>query len=149
LKYLVYNYRTHLPHHLARSCIFNAAVLHLSSIVVHQAATDPSWKFFFRLCFDYWKDVYVCYRVFQGVVPAHLLLALRAEAITAEEAKQMNQEFQAVGRHHRVADDILTDTYVDFERAIRKEDGATVHELAARFEELMMFEDFTHEYGDP
>lgn len=60
----------------------------------------------------------------------------------------MNQEFLAVGRHHRVADEVLTNSYVDFEKAIRKEDGATMHELAERFEESMMFEDFTQEFGD-
>lgn len=147
LQRLVYNYRTHLPRRLAQSCIFNAAVLHLSSIIVRRATVDPSWKFFFRLCFDYWKDVYVCYRVFAGMVPAHLLLALDAGAITADEARLMHQDFLAVGRHHRVVEEVLTDSYVDFQKAIRKEDGATMHELAEKFKELMMFQDFTQEHG--
>lgn len=147
LKRIVYSYRTYLPRHLAQSCIFNAAVLHLSSIIVHQAAIDPSWKFFFRICFDYWKDAYVCYRVFAGIVPAHLSLALEAGAITLKEARLLREDFMAVGWHHKVADEVLTDSYVDFERAIRKEEGATMHELAQRFEELMMFEDFTQESG--
>ncbi|KAF9691989.1 hypothetical protein EKO04_009947 [Ascochyta lentis] len=148
LKRLIYNYRTHVSRKLAQSCMFNGAILHISSIVVKQAAIDPSWRFFFRLCFDYWKDVHVGYRVFAGVVPAHLSLALQSGAITVQEARLMNQEFEAVGRHHRVTDEVLTDSYVDFERAIRKEDGATMHELTERFKELMMFQDFTQEYGD-
>ncbi|KZM20236.1 uncharacterized protein EKO05_0003682 [Ascochyta rabiei] len=148
LKRLMYNYRTHVPRHMAQSSMFNAAVLHISSIVVKQAAIDPSWRFFFRLCFDYWKDVHVCYRVFAGVVPAHLSLALQCGAITVQEARLMNQEFQAAGRHHRVADEVLTDSYIDFEKAIRKEDGATMHELTERFKELMMFQDFTQEYAE-
>ncbi|KAH6643025.1 nitrate assimilation regulatory protein nirA [Boeremia exigua] len=148
LKRLVYNYRTYVPRRLARSIIFNAAVLHLSSIIVHQADIDSSWRFFFRICFDYWKDVYVCYRVVAGIVPAHLSLALQAGAITPKEAKALKDEFVAVGRHHKMADGVLTDAYVDFHRAIRKEEGATMHELAKRFDELMMFEDFTQELGD-
>jgi len=115
---------------------------------VHQATIDPSWKSFFRLCFDYWKDVYVCYRVFAGIVPAHLSTALQAGAITAKEARLLNQEFLAVGRHYRVADEVLTDSYVDFSRAIRKEGGAKMDELADKFEELMLFEDFTQEFGN-
>ena len=67
--------------------------------------------------------------------------------MTAKEARLMRGEFMAVGRHHRVADEVLTDSYIDFQKAIRKQDGATMHELAERFEELMMFEDFTQEYG--
>lgn len=145
LKCLVYDYRTRLPRHLAQSAIFDAAVVHLSSITVQQAAKDPSWKFFFRLCFDYWKDVYVCYRVFAGVVPAHLALALQARAITVSEARLLHEEFKAVGRHHRAADEVLTDSYVDFHKAIRKQHGATMHELVERFVELMVFEDFTQQ----
>lgn len=60
----------------------------------------------------------------------------------------MYHEFQAVGKHHSIGNEVLTDAYVDFEKAIRKEDGATMHELAERFKVLMMFEDFTQEYGD-
>jgi hypothetical protein len=55
----------------------------------------------------------------------------------------MKEEFMAVDWHHSVADEVLTDLYVDFERAIREEDGTTIHELAKRFDELMMFEDST------
>ncbi|KAF3049591.1 hypothetical protein E8E11_009017 [Didymella keratinophila] len=127
LKRLIYIYRTYLPHRLAISCIFNAAVLHLTSII---------------------KDVYVCYRVFAGIVPAHLSIALQAGAITAKEARLLNQEFLAVGRHHRVAEEVLTDSYVDFSRAIRKQDGAKMNELADKSEELMLFEDFTQGFGD-
>lgn len=35
LKRLIYNYRTYLPQQLATSCIFNAAVLHLTNLIVH------------------------------------------------------------------------------------------------------------------
>lgn len=114
LKRLVYNHRAYLPRKLATSCIFNAAVLHLSSVIVHQAAIDPSWRFFFRLCFDYWKDAYVCYRVFAGMVPAHLSMAVQAGALTAKEARLMSQEFFAVGRHHEFVGEVLTDSYADF-----------------------------------
>ncbi|KAJ8105530.1 hypothetical protein OPT61_g10119 [Boeremia exigua] len=148
LKRIVYAYRTHVPRHLARSIIFSPAVLHLSSIIVHHADTDASWKYYFRLCFEYCKDAYVCYRVFAGIVPAHLSLALQAGAITAQEARLLKDEFMAVGRHHRAADEVLTDSYVDFQKAIRKADGATMYELVEKLEELMAFEDFLHGFGD-
>lgn len=122
-------------------------MLHLSSVIVHQAAIDPSWKFFFRLRFDYWKDIFVSYRVFAGIVSAHLSIALQAGAITSREARLLNQEFPAVGRRHRAADEVLTDSYVDFDKAIRKKDGARMDELAGKLEELMLFEDFTQELG--
>ena len=68
--------------------------------------------------------------------------------MTAREARLLNQEFLAVGRHHCVADEVLTDSYVGFSRAIRNEDGAKMDELADKFEELMLFEDVTQEFGD-
>jgi hypothetical protein len=136
-----------LPRQLATNWIFNAAGLHLSSIMVHQAAIDPSWRFFFRLCFDYWKDLYVCYRVYASIVPAHLSIALQAGAITAKEARLMHQEFLAVGTHHRIVHEVRTDMYVDFQKAIRNEDGARVDELASKFEELMLFDTFTLDFG--
>ncbi|KAJ4988162.1 C6 transcription factor [Stagonosporopsis vannaccii] len=148
LKRLIYNYRTHVPRHLACSAIFNAAASHLSSILVQQSATDPSWRFFFRLCLDYWKDAYRCYRVFAAIVPAQLSLAMQAGALTGREAKLLKDEFMAGGTHHGVVEGVLTDEYVDFHRAIHGEHGATVSELVERFEEQMVFEDFTQEFGE-
>ncbi|CAO2658120.1 Nn.00g073800.m01.CDS01 [Neocucurbitaria sp. VM-36] len=149
LKRLIYDYRTLVPRHLARSCIFNVAVQHVCSVIVQHTDTDPSWKFFFRLCFDYWKDVYVQHRVFQAVVPAHLSLALQNGAITAQEAKSMMVEFQGYGEHHKAAEGVLTDSVLDFQAAIENRGDARVDQLAEKFDELVMFDEFTTgEYGN-
>ncbi|KAJ4337686.1 hypothetical protein N0V87_004434, partial [Didymella glomerata] len=105
------------------------SVLHLTSVIVHQAAIGLSLKLFFRLCFDYWKGVYVCYRVFASIVPAHLSIALQA-GHHGKKARLLNHEFLAVGIHQRVADEVLTDSSVDFHKAIRKGTGAKMDELA-------------------
>jgi hypothetical protein len=112
-------------------------VLHLTSVIVHQAAIGLSWKLFFRLCFDYWKGVYVCYRVFASIVPAHLSIALQA-GHHGKKARLLNHEFLAVGIHQRVADEVLTDSSVDFHKAIRKGTGAKMDELAGKFEQLVL-----------
>lgn len=72
-------------------------------------------------------------------MPAHISIALQAGAITGRGARLLNREFLVVGRHHRVADEVLTDSYVDCSRAIRNEDGTKMDEFADKFEELMLF----------
>ena len=46
-------------------------------------------------------------------------------------------EFMAVDCHHSTADEVLIDLYVDFERAIKNEDGVIMHKLAERFDEFI------------
>jgi hypothetical protein len=60
-------------------------------------------------------------------VPAYLSLAVQAGAISKQEVRRLKHEFMAVGKHHRVADEVLTDPYVDWAGAIRGEKGATMH----------------------
>lgn len=73
---------------------------------------------------------------------------MQAGALTPKEAKALKDEFMAVGTHHSPPEGVLTDSYVDFHRAMRGEEGATVGELVERFEEQMVFEDFTQEFGE-
>lgn len=63
-------------------------------------------------------------------------------------ARLLTQEFLAVGIHQRVADEVLTDSSVDFHKAIRKGTGAKMDELAGKFEELVLLEDITQEFDD-
>ena len=146
LKRIIYNYRTHVPRHRTNSAIFNTVAMHLSSLLVQHAPQDPSWRFFFCLCLDYWRNAAVCFRVVAAFVPAHLALALQAGAITVAEARRLDKEFGGGWRRHAGGEEVLSDAYMDFDRAIRGQSGATVQELVGRFAELMSLENRTQQF---
>lgn len=97
----------------------------------------------------------MCFHEVAGIVPAHLALALQAGVLSVAEARCLHEEI-GVGRARGVGGDAegrgvgeeLSDTYVDFHRAIRGLNGATAEELVERFAELMSFEDFTVQFGE-
>jgi hypothetical protein len=137
LKRLIYTYRTQSPR-LSVACFISIAVAQVSYTVVKDTTQDPHWRFYFRLCFDFWKEAYVRYRVFYVVAQANLSHALQAGAISSAEARTMMGELQAVGIHHEAPEEALTSATFDFELAMKNQQGADIAAMAKQFDELVI-----------
>lgn len=55
----------------------------------------------------------------------------------------MLEEFLACGRHHEASQETMSTVMLDFDRGIQKMEGATANALASKFDELIMFDEFT------
>jgi hypothetical protein len=142
LKRLLYNYHARRPQ-ITICGFFNAAALQVSEALLKTTTRDVSWKFYFWLCFQFWKEAYICYRVFFQIVRGTLAMALEAGAITSTEAKGMLEEFRNNGRHHDTPEDAVTSSILDFRRAVSNRQDAQIDALSKRFDELVTFYDFT------
>jgi hypothetical protein len=137
LKQLLYTYQTQSPR-LFTIAFINVAVAEVSYSILKTATQDPHWRFYFRLCLDFWKDAYVRYRVFYVIVQANLSHALRAGAIDSAEARTMMDELRAVGKHHQAPERAVTTALFDFELAMKNQQGADVITIAKQFDDLVI-----------
>ncbi|KAM3465603.1 hypothetical protein MY5147_004790 [Beauveria neobassiana] len=124
-------------------CFFNTAVMKVSIEVLKCADYDPDWYFYFRLCFQFWKDTFVCYRPFQLIAQANLAAALDCGALSSNTANAMMQEIRAVGKHHMASDEAVVRGLLDFDLATRSLQEAQIVAMAQRFDELLLFNDLT------
>ncbi|KAI9158884.1 Acetyl-coenzyme A transferase nodX [Paramyrothecium foliicola] len=93
---------------------FNFAILQIANAVLKNTA-DPDWRIYFQLCFNFWKEAYVRYRVYLKVAKANLALALRLGAIKGPEAVAMLDDLRSVGTHHVAPEDAFLTAIADFE----------------------------------
>lgn len=119
----------------------NVAALQISHSVLKSTTDDPHWKFYFRLCLQFWKESYTCYSVLFLLVQGTLSLALELGAISSTEAKAMMDELRLSGRHHNAAQGVISSALLDFGGALSDPDQARADALAQRFEELVLFEE--------
>ncbi|KAK2031991.1 hypothetical protein LX32DRAFT_650360 [Colletotrichum zoysiae] len=97
---------------------------------------DPEWKIYFQLCFDFWKEAYVRYRVYLQVVQAHLTIALRLGSIDRRTAVAMMGETRTVGTHHRAPEEAFLTSIADYKLAMEDLNGSSMDTLSRDFADL-------------
>jgi len=142
LKRLIYTYRAQSPHLLYNGW-FNAALIQVSYAVLKDRVHNPHWQFYFRLCFCFWKELYVQYRVFYPIVQATLAFALQSGAIDTATATALIEELRTVGHHHEAPEGALTSAVLDFGLAMKNLQEAKMDCLAQQFEDFLLFDEFT------
>jgi hypothetical protein len=142
LERLLYNYLSQMPP-MPVCWSFNGAILQISQAVLKNTHRHPSWKFYFGLCLQYWKEAYMCYRVFLPIFQGTLAVALQSGAISGTEAKAMMEDFLMRGKHHEAPEESVTSAVIDFELALSNPQEATLDVIAKKFDELITFHDLT------
>ncbi|KAK0387840.1 hypothetical protein NLU13_4085 [Sarocladium strictum] len=142
LKHLVYGYYAR-EQRLATQCWFNTAILRVSTEIVKNSASDPDWFFYFRLCFKFWKDAYICYRPFRHIAQANLAAALEYGVLTSDTATAMIEEITALGQHHVAVDEAEIGGLFDVNRGPQSIENSKIASFAKRFEELRLFDELT------
>ncbi|KAK2006708.1 hypothetical protein LZ32DRAFT_79142 [Colletotrichum eremochloae] len=138
LKRLFFWYYTRLDRHSDNGW-FTAAVLQITSVVLRNTS-DPDWRIYFQLCFNYWKEAYVRYRVYLQVVQANLTLALRLGAIGRRTAVAMMGEMRAVGKHHQVPEEATLTAIADYQLAMENLKNSKMDVLSRDFAGLAVTE---------
>jgi hypothetical protein len=110
---------------------------------IKSAAQDPDWYFYFRLCFEFWKECYRSYRSFMLIAQANLAAALQSGALRSDAADAMMEEIKSVGKHHAASEEAVISGLIDFDLATKTLQEAQMVTLARRFDELVMFDELT------
>jgi hypothetical protein len=150
LKRLVFEFLKQSPR-LPNCGWLNGSVTTISTILFRNTVCNPDWRFYLRLCVQFWKEAFVCHRVCFPVVRGHMSRAIELGAIDVAEAKAIVDEVRLMGRHHTAAEEGMTSAMLDFELAMSTSQPpkANVEALANRFEELLLFSELiTEDYED-
>jgi hypothetical protein len=142
LKHLVRGYYTR-QQRLATQCWFNTAILRVSTEIIKHWNSDPEWYFYFQLCFQYWKEAYVCYRSFRLIAQANLAAALQYHALSGDIATTMLEEITALGQHHVAVDEAVVGGLFDVDRGPHSIEDSRIVTFAKRFEDFRLFNELT------
>jgi hypothetical protein len=90
---------------------------------------------------DWMKEVVTRYAVIGKAGQAHMSVGLAQGAITSDEARTFMEAIRRKGHHHDLAE-IGLSCIIDFKAAMSSHVDGRAHELAERFDELALFDEF-------
>ncbi|KAM0242114.1 hypothetical protein ACHAP5_007351 [Fusarium lateritium] len=116
---------------------FNSAILEVT-VSLLKFTQDPDWRIYFQLCFLFWKEAYVRYRVYLEVAKANLVFARRRRKIGSRTAEEMLREVLSAGAHHDASDEVSLSALMDFEMASKDSQGNRMDILAKEVGSLVV-----------
>ncbi|KAH7191734.1 uncharacterized protein B0J16DRAFT_393706 [Fusarium flagelliforme] len=120
--------------------IITGAVLHVMHVTLHNRDT-LGWRLNIALGMGWIKEIYVRFAVIGKVAQAYMAIGLETGMISNEEARAFMETLQLRGRHHNLAD-VAVSCIVDFGVAMSSQNDGRAQDLAGKFEELALFNDF-------
>ncbi|KAK7967895.1 uncharacterized protein PG986_002172 [Apiospora aurea] len=169
LKRLLYIYISQLQSSLY-SPILSCGMMHLNTALMKAATTRRNgngngngnrdeddadadaadeWRFYFRLSLVYLQELYKRYPMWLDVIKAMLAMAVDSGNLTSAEALRIIEAVaRESGQHHLISAQVFSSCIVDFDLAITDPDRARVHELALKFDQLALFDEFTTVVAD-
>ncbi|KAK8099938.1 hypothetical protein PG999_010312 [Apiospora kogelbergensis] len=151
LKRLLYIYVSQLQSTLY-SPTLSCGMLHLTNALMKTvpAADDrDEWRFYFRLSLSYLTELYKRYPIWIDIIKANLAMAVDSGNLTMAEALAIVADVARSGQHHGVVEHVFTSCILDFELALTDQKQARVHQLALKFDQLALFDEFTTVTGVP
>lgn len=128
-------------HHRRYPMWLNNATMHVSSALL-QNSNNKEWRFYFMLRIRYWQDAAITYPMVSQVAQAALSIALDLGRISGGEAHELMDGIRRNAHHYELAE-MVTISIMNFEKVAAGEDGVRITELASRFEELTIFDEWT------
>ncbi|KAM0553401.1 hypothetical protein ACHAPJ_007415 [Fusarium lateritium] len=118
----------------------NGAVLHIIYVAL-QSKDTLDWQFNLALGMGWMKEIFVRFAVIGKVAQAYMAIGMGSGMISNEEAREFMEELQRRGRHHNLAE-VAASCVVDFEVAMTSKHDGRAQDLAQRFDELALFNEF-------
>ncbi|GKT50459.1 uncharacterized protein ColSpa_10640 [Colletotrichum spaethianum] len=128
------------------SFLWSTALLYSANATLRELAnvTENSEKLAnFRTCILGYQRLQRPFRLSQGIIRSLLSMALREGLLASSEARAIIKDSNEKAKHHRVQDEVQAPFIVDLDLATVNPAAAHVDKLAAEFEELAIFNEFT------
>ncbi|RMZ87801.1 hypothetical protein DV736_g4960, partial [Chaetothyriales sp. CBS 134916] len=103
---------------------------------------DPEWRPYFFLCLYHYKILGRCFDIVQWIIPGLLAIAVQHGAISSSEANSIKEQFREDQKMHR-PEGSGAGFVLDMDLAVRDWSAAQADTLAAEFEDLSLFNEFT------
>ncbi|CAG7557447.1 unnamed protein product [Fusarium equiseti] len=116
---------------------FTVAVLQIMSATLWNT-NDPDWKIYFQLCFNFWKEAYIRYRIYLKIARANLYFALQLGVIERDTAVALVNELRAVGAHHVDPESAINSAIADHRMAAKHLTDSRVDTMAKEFADLTL-----------
>lgn len=144
LKYLLYNFRVRYPHRRSINQFLSILLLHILPALITKV--DPESKFVTQLSYGFWKDLYIRYRVVRSMLQSQLIIAVEHVILTTEEAKEMMRAVETDDGRHTASEE-AAQCLINLKRVTggHEVEYEAIEVIARRFEELMVFEQFTED----
>ncbi|KAF4456621.1 Conidial development protein fluffy [Fusarium austroafricanum] len=120
--------------------ILNGAILHIFHTTLENRDT-LGWRFNVALGMGWMKEIFIRFPIIGKVAQAYMAIGMGSGMISSKEAREFMQDLQQRGRHKDM-DDITALCIVDFEVAMSSSQDGRAQDLAQRFEELALFDEF-------
>lgn len=142
LKRLLIWYLTNAGRHSDNGWFTVAVLQVMSATLWNTNAAD--WKVYFQLCFNFWKEAYIRYRIYLNIAKANLYFALQLGVIERDTAVVMVNELRAVGAHHVDPENAINRAIADHQMAAKDLKDSKVDAMANEFTGLTV----SHRTGD-
>ncbi|WYZ33801.1 hypothetical protein EsH8_I_000077 [Colletotrichum jinshuiense] len=96
-----------------------------------------------RTCILGYQKLQHCFRLSRGIIRSLLSMALREGLVASPEARAIIKDSNEKGKHHPGSDEVVAPFIVDLDLATVNPAAAHVDRLAAEFDELAIFNEFT------
>ncbi|KAK1969089.1 hypothetical protein LY78DRAFT_726793 [Colletotrichum sublineola] len=136
---LIGHYRANYPVD-SFSCFIGPGLFTLG-LALLEDRTEPMWRFYFLLCLQCWRDLYVCYPLFRNVAQTFLSIAVQKNAFTSTEAKELMEYIDNYGRHHAKGAEALTTFFFDLSAGAVSE--FHIDAMARKLDDMILFDEFT------
>ncbi|EXA28888.1 hypothetical protein FOVG_19546 [Fusarium oxysporum f. sp. pisi HDV247] len=129
------------PRYSIQSGLLNPAVMHISNIIL--AHSDRrNYRHYLLLCMSFWIDATPSFPVLADIARAYLSLALRDRSLSAQDARILKQKLTKIREQY--SSNEVSSVIVDFDCATAQGASYRANELAQKFDEYAMFEEFTN-----
>ncbi|EGU76976.1 hypothetical protein FOXB_12508 [Fusarium oxysporum f. sp. conglutinans Fo5176] len=129
------------PRYSIQSGLLNPAVMHISNIIL--AHSDRrNYRYYLLLCMSFWIDATPSFPVLADIARGYLSLALRNRSLSAQDARSLKQKLTKIREQY--SSNEVSSVIVDFDCATAQGASYRANELAQKFDEHAMFEEFTN-----
>ncbi|KAI0834852.1 hypothetical protein F5Y06DRAFT_289573 [Hypoxylon sp. FL0890] len=144
LKHLVVEYRSTFVAS-TYSILWHTGLLYLANAMLKGTSVDPEWHLYLLLCIYGYESLSRPYRMSEVIVQGLLSMSLREHNMTGSEAQKIINELRE-GRLEGIKRDVEARIYaqfmVDMDLALTDPEEARAENLAAKFDNLVLFQDF-------
>ena len=105
---------------------------------------DPEWRFYFLVCTYGYENLRRSYRLAEAMTSSLLSMAMRSGDMLCDEARRLLHQLRSRKLKSRSDENIRAPFLGDIDLAMTDANAASVENLAANFEDLALFSQFTN-----
>jgi hypothetical protein len=131
------------------SVLWHTACLYIANDAIRSQSSDQQRRYLLNCSLEGYYSFYPRYPVTLPIVKGLLAMAISSKLLTSQEGIEAIRQLKAKGNEHEeLAEPTVACFMVDLDLALTDQKGAHIDILAERFDEMVLFDEFTHDHVD-